>query len=205
METNKKTNTLQQLFSPKKSSGLINTFKPLSDVIRSSFTSFAPKTSSSTNSSTSSLMNIDIMYIFYGVLFLLVSLIIFQVLGFSKAFNKQPPKKELEKVIIVETFIDSNSVSKELDTLELNTGQSFCNHDSNTLNKMCNSLTQKNCINSDCCIYATLNTGEKGSAPQCLTGNADGATFKSDTQGNMITLDHYYYKNKCYGNCEKPL
>ena len=34
---------------------------------------------------------------------------------------------------------------------------------------------------------------------KCVAGNQDGPTFKTDS-GEDITVDYYYYQNKCYGN-----
>ena len=32
-------------------------------------------------------------------------------------------------------------------------------------------------------------------------GNQHGPQFLSDSDGNKINVDNYYFKNKCYGNC----
>jgi len=66
----------------------------------------------------------------------------------------------------------------------------FCK---SSLKDSCDKLTKKNCNATSCCIM--LN-GEK-----CVAGNQDGPTFKTES-GEDITVDYYYYQNKCYGdNC----
>lgn len=67
----------------------------------------------------------------------------------------------------------------------------FCKSSSDSLKESCTKLTKKNCNATSCCVV--LN-GEK-----CVAGNQDGPTFKTDS-GQDITVDYYYYQNKCYGN-----
>jgi hypothetical protein len=67
----------------------------------------------------------------------------------------------------------------------------FCKSSSDSLKESCAKLTKKNCNETSCCIV--LN-GKK-----CAAGNQDGPTFKTDS-GEDITVDYYYYQNKCYGN-----
>ena len=63
---------------------------------------------------------------------------------------------------------------------------------SDLLEKECNNLTTSNCKSSSCCV---LLNGKK-----CVAGNANGPTFLTNTSGESINADFYYYQNKCYGN-----
>jgi cytoskeletal protein RodZ len=67
----------------------------------------------------------------------------------------------------------------------------FCKSNSASLKESCNKLTKKNCNSTSCCVV--LN-GKK-----CVAGNQDGPTFKTES-GEDVTVDYYYYQNKCYGN-----
>jgi len=67
---------------------------------------------------------------------------------------------------------------------------------SDKLEKQCNKLTTSNCKSSSCCV---LLNGTK-----CVAGGAKGPTFQTDSSGNSINADFYYYQNKCFGNgCPK--
>jgi hypothetical protein len=76
---------------------------------------------------------------------------------------------------------------------------SFCNKfggDSSQLESACGRLTSKNCKSSNCCVFINGN--------KCSAGGITGPTFKTDKDGNKITVDNYYYMNKCYGTgCTK--
>jgi len=76
---------------------------------------------------------------------------------------------------------------------------SFCNTfggDSSKLEEVCGRLTSNNCKSSSCCVFVNGN--------RCSAGGITGPTFKTDKDGNKITVDNYYYMNKCYGSgCPK--
>ena len=85
-------------------------------------------------------------------------------------------KSSLDKIVTIETF-ENNSL---------------CNvHKSNPieLNKKCQELTNDNCKVTGCCI---LLNGKK-----CVAGNLNGPIFLTDSSGNNINIDYFYYKNKC--------
>ncbi len=65
---------------------------------------------------------------------------------------------------------------------------------SDDLEEECNNLAESSCNKTDCCVWT--------SNSKCSAGGINGATFTTDLSGNMITMDYYYYKNKCYGNCD---
>jgi hypothetical protein len=76
-------------------------------------------------------------------------------------------------------------------TINMNPVDDFCKSNSASLKESCAKLTKNNCNETSCCVV--LN-GKK-----CAAGNQDGPTFKTDS-GEDITVDYYYYQNKCYGD-----
>jgi hypothetical protein len=85
---------------------------------------------------------------------------------------------------------------KELEDLT-NPSNGFCETyrgKSHELEGECNKLMQYRCNTTDCCVWSNNS--------KCSAGGINGVTYKTDDDGNMITIDSYYYKNKCYGKCE---
>jgi hypothetical protein len=119
-----------------------------------------------------------------------------------KAFFTKYIKPYLPIIIVVVGIIAYNyltNVEKQIEGLanELSTDASvsFCNTfggDSSKLEGACGSLTYKNCKSSSCCVFINGN--------KCSAGGITGPTFKTNKDGNKITVDNYYYMNKCYGN-----
>jgi hypothetical protein len=58
------------------------------------------------------------------------------------------------------------------------------------------SLTESNCKSAKCTVWLTKKNNQSG----CVVGNSMGPTFLTQG-GEKIDVDHYYYMNKCYGNC----
>jgi hypothetical protein len=56
----------------------------------------------------------------------------------------------------------------------------------------CNKLTNYNCNLTSCCIWTSDN--------KCKAGNQSGPLFNTNSNGKTMSLNHYYYQNKCYGN-----
>jgi len=56
----------------------------------------------------------------------------------------------------------------------------------------CNKLNRNNCGDTSCCVWT--------SSDKCVAGNERGPTFNSDSNGKTFHVDHYYHKNKCYGD-----
>jgi hypothetical protein len=81
--------------------------------------------------------------------------------------------------------------NKPCTTINLNPISDFCKSNSASLKESCTKLTKKNCNATSCCVVLNGN--------KCVAGNQDGPTFKTDS-GKDITVDYYYYQNKCYGN-----
>ena len=65
---------------------------------------------------------------------------------------------------------------------------------SSDLETQCNNITQDKCNSLDCCVWT--------SNSKCVAGGKDGPTFKTNSNGQNIKIDNYYYKNTCYGNCK---
>ena len=62
-----------------------------------------------------------------------------------------------------------------------------------TLTKKCEELSGENCKLTDCCV---LLNGTK-----CVAGSLSGPIFLTEN-GVEVDQNYYYYKDKCYGNCE---
>jgi len=95
--------------------------------------------------------------------------------------------------IILESM--QNSTRDELISLT-SPAKGFCETyrgKSDELEEECSNLAESSCNKTDCCVWT--------SNSKCSAGGINGTTFKTDQSGNMITMDYYYYKNKCYGNC----
>jgi hypothetical protein len=123
-------------------------------------------------------------------------------MSFIKYIKSYLPVILIVVVILVYNFSTSRA-GKQIEGLEndLSTDPavSFCNKfggDSSQLEGACGRLTDKNCKSSNCCVFTNGN--------KCSAGGITGPTFKTDKDGNKITVDNYYYMNKCYGNgCTK--
>ncbi len=105
-------------------------------------------------------------------------------------------------VIVVASIYDWNfnpEVTKEI-TNEItyenlnNMEESFCDaHKTKTdLKPSCGELSETNCNSVGCCVF--LNN------EKCVPGNKHGPVHLG-TEDNLIKIDNYFFKNKCYGNC----
>ena len=62
----------------------------------------------------------------------------------------------------------------------------------------CNSLSGELCSSTDCCV----NLG----GAKCVAGGANGPLLRNNYGDFMIkNRDYYFYKGKCYGNCDNSL
>jgi len=116
---------------------------------------------------------------------LLVIFFIFGVIVIAALYdwNFDPPvKKEVTNVVTYEGM--SN---KDVGNLCSSSGSK------QEIEENCSKLTEANCKSVGCCVY--LNN------EKCVSGNQNGPQFLSDSDGNKINVDNYYFKNKCYGNC----
>ena len=127
----------------------------------------------------------NILNIFIGVIIIFALIILIDVSNLN--LNPEPSNKKVMQVVNIEALQNNNTNT----SINLNPISDFCKSSSDSLKSSCEKLTKKNCNSTSCCVV--LN-GDK-----CVAGNQDGPTFKTDS-GKDITVDYYYYQNKCYGN-----
>jgi uncharacterized integral membrane protein len=105
-------------------------------------------------------------------------------------------------VFVLLIFALINTMGIKLNTMEgfedatIPTGATaFCESykgSSAQLNTECGRLTQKNCNETSCCVFANN---------KCVAGSANGPTYNTDNNGNTTTSS-YYFQNQCFGsNC----
>jgi hypothetical protein len=115
-----------------------------------------------------------------------------------KGIDLNPPKPETKLVqqVTVETLDTMNGSSMEdsnenIERMKLNPVESFCESylgNSQELEAACNQLTETNCAQARCCGF--IKNGLNG---QCVAGDLQGPTYKTDKDGKLITMDAYYY------------
>ena len=131
----------------------------------------------------------------------MIILIIVVVLGLLvliniKGIDLNPPKPESKLVqeVTVETLDMMDKILSN-EKINANLASSFCESylgNSQELEGACNQLTETNCSQTYCCVYANN---------KCVAGGLDGPTYKTDKNGKFITIDSYYYLGKCRGSC----
>jgi hypothetical protein len=132
----------------------------------------------------------NILNIFIGVVVIFALIIFIDVSNINLNPNKST--KKVVQVVNIEALKNINDKKEAPNTtINLNPVSDFCKSSSDSLKTSCGKLTKKKCNSTSCCIM--LN-GEK-----CVAGNQDGPTFKTEA-GQDISIDYYYYQNKCYGN-----
>lgn len=165
------------------------------------------------------------------ILIVIVVLILLVVINI-KGIDLNPPKPETKLVqqVTVETLdtMDGSSMqdSKEnIARMKLSLGESFCKTylgNSQELETACNELTETNCAQTKCCVFRKSGQTEEKQTEegqpeegqpeekqnekkgQCVAGNLQGPTYKTDKDGKLITMDSYYYLGKCRGSCPLP-
>jgi hypothetical protein len=132
----------------------------------------------------------DVLNIFIIVIIILAVLIFIEINNID--LNPNHSSKKVVQVVNIEALQNNNNKKEPPNTsIEFNPLSDFCKNSSSSLKESCGKLTNKNCNATTCCIM--LN-GKK-----CVAGNQDGPTFKTES-GKDISVDYYYYQNKCYGN-----
>ena len=136
----------------------------------------------------------NVLNIFIGVIVIFALIIFIEVSNLN--LNQDQVNKKVVQVVNIEALKNNikdktNKVEPPNTSINLNPVSDFCKSSSSSLKESCSKLTKKNCNSTSCCIM--LN-GEK-----CVAGNQDGPTFKTNS-GEDITVDYYYYQNKCYGD-----
>ena len=127
------------------------------------------------------------------VIVLLFLLVLINIKGLN--LNEKKIESKLVQKVTVETFgstIDLTSASIIDTNLDKIMGKTntFCEsylENSGELEKACEQLTKSNCANVTCCVF---NNGK------CAAGDINGPTYKTDKDGNLITMDSYYYLGK---------
>jgi hypothetical protein len=128
------------------------------------------------------------------VILIIGSIVFFSMIGLD--FNDKHPmsSKSIEKIITMESFqstlIDEENANDDANRVPL------CDNKSSLveINERCKKISSgTNCKNSNCCIW--LND------KSCVGGSENGPTYYTDDNKSEINVDYYYYKNKCYGNC----
>jgi len=88
------------------------------------------------------------------------------------------------------------NAEKELENMKMDTPESsFCEiykGKSDALEEKCNTLSTSTCNLTSCCVYMKPKSG----LGKCVAGDVRGPTYKTDSKGNLITSDSYYYQNK---------
>ena len=154
-------------------------------------------------------MDIIIQIIIFAGL-MLGLIIVFQVVDVESNNENQHNKVLLGSAIIETMDTDQNPRVGPRPDLAINMDEfssqwkpehSFCKmtgeDNLHTLNSDCNRLSKSNCLSVECCGF--LNN------EKCVQGGEFGPTWRSDSDGNSITIDSYYYMNKrCIGpGCPK--
>ena len=104
--------------------------------------------------------------------------------------NPPKPDSKLVQEVVVEAF--DQDIAKEISTMKLSSSDSFCQSHlgkSAELETSCGELTDEGCGQTTCCVLAT-SSGKN----MCKAGGKDGPTFKKDKDGNLISMDAYYYQ-----------
>jgi hypothetical protein len=113
-----------------------------------------------------------------------------------REWNLNPPKPDSKLVqsVTVETFSLDQDLIKEISDLKLGSTDSFCQSHlgkSAELEQSCGQLTDEGCGQTSCCVLATSSDENR-----CMAGDKNGPTFKKDADGNLISMDAYYYQGK---------
>jgi hypothetical protein len=128
---------------------------------------------------------------------LIVSIIFVLLLIISiREWDLNPPKPDSKLVqsVTVETFSLDQDLTKEISDLKLGSMDSFCQSHlgkSAELETSCGQLTDEGCGQTTCCVLAT-SSGKN----MCKAGDKNGPTFQKDADGNLISMDAYYYQGK---------
>lgn len=136
---------------------------------------------------------------------LLIVFVVFALMALFeiKGINLNTPKVETHLIqqVTVETFEPNQGrsmmdSSENLDQLKMMPSESFCESylgDSVNLESGCNQLTESNCAEVKCCGFV-----KNGATGKCVAGSNFGPTYRTDTSGQPIPMDSYYYLGKRY-------
>jgi hypothetical protein len=140
---------------------------------------------------------------YLNILSIVIVVISLLVIINLKGINLNPPKPQSKLIqeVTVETFdsganFDSGiNISKEYTQMKLQPSESFCESylgKSSELEEECNKLTESNCAETRCCVFANYNKDNR----KCVAGSINGPTYKTDKDGKLLTIDSYYYMGR---------
>lgn len=97
-------------------------------------------------------------------------------------------------ILLIHVFMNKTNI-EEFEAPISTGATAFCESykgSSAKLNTGCAKLTQKNCNETSCCVFANN---------KCVAGNANGPTYNTGKNGQTISST-YYFQNQCFGaNC----
>jgi hypothetical protein len=122
-----------------------------------------------------------IPHIISVVILILGIIIAMQLLGIN--LDETSDSTHIAKIVTVEAY----------DNMHANFCETYRGK-RHELEEKCNELTKKNCLATNCCVYANIDGSEK-----CMSGSKHGPTYRTNDDGTNKEVDYYYYKNKCVG------
>ena len=133
---------------------------------------------------------LNIVFIVFIIVFVFGLLVVIQWKGID--LNAPKPDTHLVQEVTVETFEERSMAdsAENLEQLKLLPTESFCESylgKSSELEPACNGLTESNCADVACCVFTN---------GKCVAGDINGPTYKTDKNGQLITMDTYYYMGK---------
>lgn len=137
------------------------------------------------------------------IIFIIVGLLVY--INFKDIDLNKTTTKKLTQTVTVDTYVnresftnegsnDTSNVEKLIQDFDFSGPNSFCESyrgNSPSLNVACKGLTDENCSSMPCCVLVQGQNGNK-----CMAGSINGPTFKKDTNGNLVSMDAYYYEGK---------
>jgi len=136
----------------------------------------------------------NIISITLVTLVILAALVIFTAFNPSGDIIPDASKKEIDKVVTIETYSDLN---KTFDSILSNSD--VCNQEQ--LENTCTTLNNSHCKIASCCVLRKPLHPIVTTIPalECVAGNANGPTFHS-VGNNPIHTEYYYHKDTCYND-----
>jgi len=133
-------------------------------------------------------MDEKIKYTLKICIFVLFAFAIINMLSVN--LNTEETQQKISDIALIEGL----QLDIQHGTQNLATGsQAFCDSykgSSGILNGVCGKLTEKNCNETSCCVFANK---------KCVAGSASGPTYNTGENGKTNTM-HYYFQNQCYGD-----
>jgi hypothetical protein len=109
-------------------------------------------------------------------------------------FKKQPALGSLYQSG-TDTGVDYTQV------IHLDGESNFCQKYKNSpkeLQQACKNISDSTCKNLSCCALIGSGLNEDDTLDTCVAANQNGIIFKTDPNGTLISMDHYYYQGDKY-------